>query len=81
MIAGAVGSSVHHLCRVFRAECGLTLHEYRQRQRLGRALELMGRARRDLTELALELGYSSHSHFTRVFRRYVGVPPSALNGR
>lgn len=79
-IARAAGGSVHHLCRVFRAECGLTVHEYRQRQRLGRALARMRRGRHDLTELALELGYSSHSHFSRVFRRYLGVSPSLLNG-
>ena len=32
---------------------------------------------RDLSRLALDLGYSSHSHFTAAFRRSFDVPPSA----
>ena len=78
-IAGKLGSSVYHLCRVFREECGLTLHAYRQRQRLGRAIDLMTSSKQDLTTLALNLGYSSHSHFTRVFRQHLGVSPSMIN--
>ncbi len=78
-IAQSVGTSVYHLCRVFRAECGLTMHAYRQRQRLGRAIALMQASRQDLTTLALDLGYSSHSHFTRVFRHYLGCSPSTFN--
>jgi AraC family transcriptional regulator len=31
-----------------------------------------------LTSLALDLGFSSHSHFTRAFREFYGCPPSAL---
>jgi AraC-like DNA-binding protein len=78
-IAREVGTSVYHLCRVFRAECGMTLHAYRQRQRIGRAIDLMMSSRQDLTTLAQDLGYSSHSHFSRVFRQHLGVPPSMLN--
>jgi AraC family transcriptional regulator len=78
-IANQVGSSVFHLCRVFRAECGMSLHAYRQRQKLGRAIKLMQSSRQDLTELALNLGFSSHSHFTRVFRRHLGEVPSRFN--
>ena len=80
-IARDVGTSVYHLCRVFRAECGMTLHAYRQRQRLGRAIDLMMTRRQDLTTLAQDLGYSSHSHFSRVFRQHLGVAPSMLNNR
>ena len=78
-IARQVGTSVYHLCRVFRTECRMTLHAYRQRQRLGRAIDLMMTSRQDLTTLAQDLGYSSHSHFSRVFRQHLGVPPSVLN--
>ena len=57
----------------------MTLHAYRQRQRLGRAIDLMMSSRQDLTTLAQDLGYSSHSHFSRIFRQHLGVPPSTLN--
>jgi AraC-like DNA-binding protein len=42
------------------------------------ALELVPRRRRELTDVALALGYSSHSHFTAAFRREYGVTPTSL---
>jgi AraC family transcriptional regulator len=78
-IAREVGASVYHLARLFRDEVGLSLHEYRLRQRLGRAIaRLAADGPSDLSALALELGFSSHSHFSRVFRQRVGVAPSVL---
>jgi len=76
-IADAVGCSVFHLCRSFRRATGLTLHAYREHVRLRLALERIGSGERDLSRLALDLGYSSHSHFTAGFRRAFGAPPSA----
>jgi len=76
-VASVLGISVFHLCRVFRRETGATLHAYRNRLRLAAALELVPMRRRDLTDVALTLGYSSHSHFTAAFRREYGLTPSA----
>jgi AraC family transcriptional regulator len=45
--------------------------------RLLLALERLEDGERDLSRLALDLGYSSHSHFTAAFRRSFGTPPSA----
>ena len=71
-------TSPFHLARVFRAETGFTLAGYRQALRLRAALERLPENDRDLSALALELGFSSHSHFTASFTREFGVPPSAL---
>ena len=76
-IARALDCSVFHLCRSFRHATGLTLHAYRDQVRLRLALERLETGERDLSRLALDLGYSSHSHFTAAFRRLFGVPPSA----
>jgi AraC-like DNA-binding protein len=76
-IAAALGVSVFHLCRSFRRATGLTLHGYRDEVRLRMALERLEQGEGDLTRLGLELGYSSHSHFTAAFRRSFGRPPSA----
>lgn len=77
-IAAALGCSVFHLCRSFRRATGLTLHAYRDEVRLRAALERLEDGECDLSRLALDLGYSSHSHFTAAFRRSFGVAPSAV---
>jgi AraC family transcriptional regulator len=75
-IARQIGLSPFHLCRAFHAATGSTLHAYRDQMRLRRALDRLADGE-ELTGLALDLGYSSHSHFTAVFRRRFGVPPSS----
>jgi AraC-like DNA-binding protein len=76
-IAADVGCSRYHLCRTFKTSTGTTLHAYRDQLRLRSALNDLERTNVDLTRLALDLGYSSHSHFTASFRRAFGVTPSA----
>ena len=77
-IATAVGVSPFHLARLFRRHTGFSLHGYRTRIRLLHALDRIDEARGALTDLALDLGFSSHSHFTDAFRKAFGVPPGAL---
>lgn len=77
-LAKRAGSSVFHLCRTFRRHTGSTLHGYRTQMRLRTALERAADPAVDLTGLALDLGYSSHSHFTAAFRKAFGVTPSAF---
>ena len=77
-VAGAVGLSPFHLARLFRRHTGFSLHGYRTRVRLLHALDRLEEARGALTDLSLDLGFSSQSHFTDVFRRAFGVPPGAL---
>jgi AraC-like DNA-binding protein len=76
-LARLVGVSVFHLCRVFRRETGLTLHEYQTELRLRHALGRLPEGGAHLTRIALDVGFSSHSHFTAAFRRRFGVTPSA----
>jgi AraC-like DNA-binding protein len=77
-LARTLHTSPFHLARVFCAETGFTLAGYRQALRLRAALERLPGNDRDLSALALELGFSSHSHFTASFTREFGVPPSAV---
>jgi AraC-like DNA-binding protein len=77
-IASAVGSSVFHLARTFRTRTGFSLHAYRNQLRLRSALERLREPDVDLTDIALDLGFSSHSHFTETFRRAFGKTPSAV---
>jgi AraC family transcriptional regulator len=79
-IARLVDTSVFHLARLFRRETGTTLHAYRNQLRLRTALERLADPTTDLLTTALDLGYSSHSHFTESFRRAFHVTPSAVRG-
>jgi AraC-like DNA-binding protein len=80
-LARGVGLSRFRLCRAFRAATGATMHGYRDSLRARAALEPLGAGCSDLTRLALELGYSSHSHFSERFRRAFGLTPSQARRR
>jgi AraC-like DNA-binding protein len=77
-IATAVYSSPYHLSRIFRKTTGFTIHNYLDQLRLRTALGYVAQSDVSLTDLGLELGYSSHSHFTQAFRRTFGTVPSAF---
>ena len=77
-IAREVESSVFYLARVFKARTGFSLHAYRNQLRLRAALERLHDRDVDLIDIAIDLGFSSHSHFTETFRRHFGGTPSVL---
>ena len=74
-IATELGITPIHLTQSFKRSEGMPLYRYQTLLRLGRALDLLP-DREDITDLAFELGYSSHSHFTAVFRSELGMTPS-----
>jgi len=74
-IAAEVGGSPVYLTQVFQQVEGLPLYRYQLRLRLARALDLLERYD-DLTALSLDLGFSSHSHFSAAFREAYGRSPS-----
>jgi len=74
-IAAEVRGSPVYLTQVFRQVEGLPLYRYQLRLRLARALDLLAQYD-DLTTLSLDLGFSSHSHFSAAFRAVYGRSPS-----
>lgn len=74
-IAAEVGGSPVYLTQVFRRVEGMPLYRYQLRLRLARALNLLPQYD-DLTALGLDLGFSSHSHFSAAFREAYGRSPS-----
>jgi AraC-like DNA-binding protein len=74
-IAGEVRGSPVYLTQVFQQVEGVPLYRYHLRLRLARALDLLAQDH-DLTTLGLDLGFSSHSHFTAAFREAYGRTPS-----
>ncbi len=74
-IATEVGVSPVYLTQVFQQVEATPLYRYQLRLRLARALDLLGEYE-DLTALGLDLGFSSHSHFTSCFRQTYGQTPA-----
>jgi len=74
-IAAEVRVSPVYLTQVFQQVEGLPLYRYQLRLRLARALDLLAQYD-DLTALSLDLGFSSHSHFSAAFRQAYGYSPS-----
>jgi AraC-like DNA-binding protein len=70
-----IGCSPYHLSRTFSREMGLTLPQYLRQIRMERAAELLKSGRFNVTEAALEVGYSSLSHFSHAFRETMGCCP------
>jgi len=75
-LARVTHSSPFHLARIFRRETGTSIHRYVTSLRLRAAALRLADDGGDLTAIAIELGFSSHSHFTESFRRAMGVTPS-----
>jgi AraC family transcriptional regulator len=78
-VARAVGASPAYLTSVFRQFEGLSLHKYVTQLRLARSLTALPHAT-DLTTLAVDLGFSSHSHFASAFRNAFHMTPSEFRG-
>jgi AraC-like DNA-binding protein len=77
-LAKRVSSSPFHLARMFRRYAGLPLHRYQMMARLTAALDDVIDTSRDLATVGVDLGFSSHSHFTAAFRNIFGTTPSLL---
>jgi AraC family transcriptional regulator len=78
-LARACALTPYRLCREFRRATGMTISAYRTGLRTFAALEALPGAR-DLTALALDAGFCSHSHFSAAFRRVFETTPSRLRG-
>ena len=76
-LAAAAGLTRMHFAAQFRAATGLPPHEYLLRRRIERAQEMLAEDREALVDIALSVGFQTQSHFTSVFKRFVGQPPRA----
>jgi len=77
MIAAHIGMSERHLTRCFNQEIGVTPITYLNRYRVHQAKVLLDVGEKSITDIALEVGFSSSGYFTRVFRQEIGLSPRA----
>jgi AraC-like DNA-binding protein len=70
-----------HFIRTFRATFGETPHRYLQRRRIERAMFLLRASDRSVTDVCVDVGFTSLGTFSRTFREIVGVSPTAYRER
>jgi AraC family transcriptional regulator len=76
-IATASGLTSMHFAAQFRVATGSRPHEYVMRRRIERAQQLLIAQSVSLVDVALSVGFQNQSHFSTVFKRFVGLPPGA----
>lgn len=75
-LAAVACMSPAHFIRSFKAAFGETPHRYLQRRRIERAMEQLRRTDRTVSEVCVDVGWSSFATFSRTFREVVGCSPS-----
>nr|WSW68250.1 AraC family transcriptional regulator [Streptomyces sp. NBC_00995] len=77
-LAELLGVSPYRLSRSFTRELGVSLTRYRNRVRVGRALDRLDGGEDSLARLAADLGFSDQAHLCRTMRQCLGHTPTAL---
>lgn len=80
-LAGIAHVSDAHFIRSFKATFGETPHRYLQRRRVERAMYLLRTTDRPVTDVCMEVGFSSLGTFSRTFTDVVGESPSRFRRR
>ena len=80
-IAKALNVSTFYFCKMFKKATGLTFTDYLARTRIERAKVLLLNPNIRVSEAAYDSGFSSITHFNRVFKRVNGKSPSAYRAQ
>jgi AraC-like DNA-binding protein len=80
-LARVANVSAAHFIRKFRATFGETPHRYLQRRRVERAMFLLRATDRSVTDVCLDVGFTSLGTFSRSFHDIVGEAPTAYRER
>ena len=75
-VAASAGISRSHLYRLFMDHISISPNEYLTRHRIQKAVALLETGRFSVGEVAYSTGFSDQLYFSRVFKKYQGVPPS-----
>lgn len=80
-VAPLVGPSPSHFAKKSRQSTGLSLHRFVNRRRILRSLDMLNDRSLPLAHVALDLGFSSQSHFTHLFAKLTGMTPAMYRKR
>ena len=74
-LASLAGMSPHYFCELFKASTGMTAYQYVLQCRIERAKRYLRDPQLSVGDVGAAAGFADQSHFTKVFRRMVGVTP------
>jgi AraC family transcriptional regulator len=74
-LAAVVNMSSHYFTSLFKQSTGLSAYQYVIHRRMERAKQLLCRQSLSIIEVSQQVGFQSQSHFSNVFRKYVGTTP------
>jgi len=77
-LSASLDLDLYSFNRWFKREFGVSAHRYVVHARVERAKHLLQRSTTSLAEVAIDCGFSSQSHMTSVFKRYVRLTPAAF---
>lgn len=80
-IAGKLNVNSSYLSALFRRECGCTLTEYVNRERIDRSLYLLRRTEKTIQEIAAECGIQDVNYFIKLFKKQMGFTPGKYRTR
>jgi AraC family transcriptional regulator len=80
-LAQDIGLSPSHFCSLFRKTSGTTPHQFVLHCRIQHAKALLAEPSHSILDVALASGFRTHQHFSRVFHRQVGIPPSTFRAQ
>ncbi len=81
LVARAVNTSPFYFCKMFKKATGLNFTDYVSRLRIEKAKNLLLNRNLRVSEIAYEVGFQSLTHFNRVFKKVLGVPPTRFRTR
>jgi AraC family transcriptional regulator len=77
-IADQVGMSQYYFARLFKQSMGLPVYQYVLQCRVERAKQLLKQSELPIADIALAVGFTDHSQFTRHFKRIIGTTPREI---
>ncbi|MCL2355838.1 MAG: AraC family transcriptional regulator [Defluviitaleaceae bacterium] len=79
-VAAAVSLNPVYFGTLFRRETRMTFRDYLNTIRINQAEDMLRAGKWNVTEVAAHCGFSDVFYFSRLFKKYKGIPPSTVNG-
>jgi len=80
-LAEIAGMNLYYFSRLFKQSTGLSPHRYVLEQRISRAQQFLRSSDMTIFEASVRTGFADQGHFTKVFRRFVGVSPTEYRAK